>query len=212
MDAISVTDLPVAALGAMAFAGGVAGALGAGLLAPLPGGLRVRGPCCAAVAVAWPLSVLPAGVPLWWRPVPVILAWGGVLLCAADLVTCRLPDRLTLGGYPVVAGLLVLAAVAAGDSDLLVRAGVGGLVWAGGYAAVRLVAPAGLGGGDVKLAGTLGALTAAVSWPSLLLAVLGASAGTAVLAVVARAAGHRAVPHGPAMITVSWLLVLYPPG
>jgi leader peptidase (prepilin peptidase)/N-methyltransferase len=127
-----------------------------------------------AVAALWAAVGEQAreGLPVWWWPVPLVLGWAGVLLAGADLIARRLPDVLTLAAYPVVAVLLGVAAVGAGTAEALARAGAGALLWAGGYAAVRLVAPDALGGGDVKLAGSLGALAAATSWPGLLLAVL----------------------------------------
>ncbi|HKS52247.1 MAG TPA: prepilin peptidase, partial [Pseudonocardiaceae bacterium] len=88
---------------------------------------------------------------------------------------------------------------------------VGALLWAGGYAAIRLISPGALGGGDVKLAGSLGALTAATSWSGLILAVLVAGALTAMVAAPARMFGCRDVPHGPAMLAAAWLVVLHPP-
>jgi leader peptidase (prepilin peptidase)/N-methyltransferase len=181
------------------------------LLRRIPRGVRVPVPVCAAlVAVLW-VVVGARGLPVWWWPVPLVLSWAGVLLSGADLIARRLPDALTLPAYPVVAALLVVAALGTGDAGLLARAAAGGLLWAGGYAAVRLVAPGALGGGDVKLAGTLGALTAATSWPALLLAVLAATAVTAVAAAPARLLGHHNVPHGPAMLAAAWLVVLHPP-
>lgn len=169
--------------------------------------------CAVAVAALWVVvgERAGAGLPMWWWPVPLVLGWAGVLLGAADLVARRLPDALTLPAYPVVAVLLGIAAVGAGDAGLLARATAGALLWAGGYAAVRLVAAGALGGGDVKLAGSLGALTAATSLAGLLLAVLAASVLTAAVAGPARILGYRDVPHGPAMLAASWLMVLHPP-
>ncbi len=177
-------------------------------------GVRVPIPACAVVVAAlWAVVGERSGVglPVWWWPVPLVLGWAGVLLSAADMVARRLPNALTLPAYPVAALLLGVAAVGAGDAGPLVRAGVGALLWAGGYAAVRLIAAGALGGGDVKLAGSLGALTAATSWSGLLLAVLAASVLTAAVAGPARMLGHRDVPHGPAMLAASWLVVLHPP-
>jgi leader peptidase (prepilin peptidase)/N-methyltransferase len=134
-----------------------------------------------------------------------------VLLGAADLVARRLPDALTLPLYPLAAAALGAASVGAANAALLSPAAAGALLWAGGYAAVRLVAPGALGGGDVKLAGSLGALTAATSWSGLLLAVLVASVVTAVVAAPARICGCREVPHGPAMLAGAWLVALHPP-
>lgn len=168
--------------------------------------------CGVVVAALWAVVAERAGgLPVWWLPIPLMLAWVGVLLGAADIVVRRLPDALTLAAYPVVVVLLVVAAAGVGNADLLVRALGGALLWAGGYAAVRLIAPGALGGGDVKLAGSLGALAAASSWPGLLLAVLAASALTVAVAMPARMFGYRDVPHGPAMLAAAWLVVLHPP-
>jgi leader peptidase (prepilin peptidase) / N-methyltransferase len=180
------------------------------MLRRLPRGVRVPVPVCAvAVAVLW--AAVDEGLPVWWWPIPLVLGWAGVLLAGADLVARRLPDALTLPAYPVVAVLLGVAAAGAGHTGLLVRAVAGGVLWAGGYAAVRLLAPGALGGGDVKLAGSLGALTAATSWPGLLLAILAASVLTAAVAGPARLLGCRDVPHGPAMLAAAWLVVLHLP-
>ncbi|MDT7713106.1 MAG: hypothetical protein QOG46_1800 [Pseudonocardiales bacterium] len=177
-------------------------------------GVRVPVPVCAAlVAVLWVLVVqqADAGLPLWWLPVPLVLGWAGVLLAVADLVARRLPDVVTLPAYPLVGGMLTLAAIAGANGELLLRALAGALLWAGGYAMIRLLAPGALGGGDVKLAGSLGALTAATSWSGLLLAVLAASVLTVVVAAPAWMFGYREVPHGPAMLAAAWLIVLHPP-
>ena len=195
--------------------GAVAGAGGAAMLRKIPRGVRVPVPVCAAlVAVLWGVASGRAeaiGLPLWWWPVPLIVSWAGVLLGGTDLVARRLPDALTLPLYPLVAILLGAATIGAADPGLLPRSAAGALLWAGGYGAVRLAAPGALGGGDVKLAGSLGALTAATSWSGLLLAILAASAVTAVAAAPARILGHAAVPHGPAMLAAAWLVVLHPP-
>ncbi len=193
--------------------GAVAGAGGAVLLRRVPRGVRVPVLACGVlVAVLWAVVAARAGsLPVWWWPVPLVLAWSGVLLGAADVAVRRLPDALSLPAYPVVAVLLAVAAVGAGNADLMGRGVAGAMLWAGGYAAVRLIAPGALGGGDVKLAGSLGALTAASSWPGLLLAVLAASALTVVIAGPARMLGYHDVPHGPAMLGAAWLVVLHPP-
>jgi leader peptidase (prepilin peptidase)/N-methyltransferase len=193
-------------------AGAGAGAAGARLLRRLPRGVRVpASACAAAVALAWCAVAVRAGeLPLWWLPVPLVLGWAGVLLGAADLLARRLPDALTLPAYPAVTVLLGLAAAGTGDAGLPNRALAGAVLWAGGYAAVRLVAPGALGGGDVKLAGTLGAIAAAVSWPGLLLAVLAATALTTAVSLPALVFGGRGeVPHGPAMLASTWLIALF---
>lgn len=199
-----------------AAAGAVAGAGGAVLSRRIPRGVPVPVVLGAVVlAGLWALVAAVAGraggLPIWWWPVPLVLGWAAVLLAAADVVARRLPDALTLPAYPVAAVLLGVAAVGSGDAGLLVRGAGGALFWAGGYATVRLVSPAALGGGDVKLAGSLGALSAASSWSGLVLAVLAAAALTVALAGPARLFGSRDVPHGPAMLAAAWLVLLQPP-
>jgi leader peptidase (prepilin peptidase)/N-methyltransferase len=198
----------------LAVAGAVVGAGGAVLVRRIPRGVRVPAPACAlAVAGLWAVVGWWADrLPVWWWPVPLVLAWAGVLLGAADVIARRLPDALTLPAYPGAGLLIGIAAAGAGDADPLTRAVAGAALWGGGYALVRLIAPAALGGGDVKLAGSLGAVTAAASWPGLLLAVLAATGLTALIAGPARLLGRREVPHGPAMLVAAWLVVLYPGG
>lgn len=177
----------------------------------IPRGVRVPVPVCAVlVAALWAVAAR-ADVPLWWGPVPLVLAWGGVLLSGADLIARRLPDALTLPAYPVVAVVIGIAAIGAGNANLLARAVAGALLWAGGYAAIRLVSSRALGGGDVKLAGSLGAVTAAASWSGLVLAILVASVLTVMAAAASWILGHPDVPHGPAMLAAAWLVVLHPP-
>ncbi|MQA15806.1 MAG: prepilin peptidase [Pseudonocardiaceae bacterium] len=177
------------------------------LLVRLRGGVTRAWCAVPGVAAVWVVVALVAP-PWWWVGVPLALGWLGVLLTITDLAQRRLPDVLTVPAYPVGAALLTVAASGSDDGGLALRGVLGAALWAGGYAAVRLVAPAALGGGDVKLAGPLGALTAAVSWSGLLLAVLAATVITALLAAVAALFGHRDVAHGPAMLGAAWLVVL----
>ena len=70
-----------------------------------------------------------------------------------------------------------------------------------------------MGGGDVKLAGPLGAVLAAAGWPALVLAALAAAlltGGIALVAALLRGLDERraAVPHGPSMLGAGWLVTL----
>lgn len=120
----------------------------------------------------------------------VIIVWAGAL-CAVDLRHRRLPDRLTL---PAALGA-GLGAVSLQPALLL-----GGLGWAGLYALVGL-REGGIGGGDVKLALSLGVVVAAAGGvPAWFGAVLGASLLTVLVGVVTRS---PSLPHGPAMIVAA---------
>lgn len=197
-----------AALGACAGAG--AGRWGVRLLRGLARPVRPRPAWCAGgVAAVW--AVVLAGVGAgalapWWAPVPLLLGWFGVLLTVCDLIAYRLPDALTLPAYPVVFAAVVLASGLGGKRSMVAAALLGAVVFAGCYALVRLLAGDGLGPGDVKLSGSLGAAVGAVS-PAAVLVVMGVAAIGTVLAGSLRRAP---VPHGPAMIVPAWVVTLVP--
>jgi leader peptidase (prepilin peptidase) / N-methyltransferase len=118
----------------------------------------------------------------------VVLAWL-MVLSRYDIRERRLPDTLTLPGSAVI-----LAACTVAGRGAPALAGAAAL--AGLYLLVHLVAPAGMGGGDVKLAVGLGALTGGFGAAVWFLAALAAPLLTVLLAVLR---GQRAVPHGPSM-------------
>ena len=120
----------------------------------------------------------------------VITVWAGAL-CAVDLRHRRLPDRLTLPAA-LGAGL--------GAASLQPALLLGGLGWAGLYVLVGL-REGGIGGGDIKLALSLGIVVAAAGGVSAWFgAVLGASLLTVLVGVVTRS---PSLPHGPAMIVAA---------
>lgn len=119
------------------------------------------------------------------------LLWMGAL-CVYDVRQRRLPNWLTLPG----AAVILLGAVTAGRGW---PALAGALLLAGMYLLVHLVAPAGMGAGDVKLALALGALTGCFGVEVWLLAALAAPMLTALIAALRRSA----VPHGPSMCLAS---------
>jgi leader peptidase (prepilin peptidase) / N-methyltransferase len=194
--------------------GALAGRFGRLLLRRLRRGARVDPPWCElAVAAAWGVAVVRCGAggqPWWWLPVPLALGWFGTVLTATDLRHRRLPDVLTLAAYPVLGALLAVAAAAGGGAGLLLRAVAGALVFGGAHALTHLLWPAALGAGDVKLAGSLGAVLGAVSLPALALAAVLAALVTAVFALVSAVAGRRGrwpgLPHGPGLVLAAWTI------
>lgn len=124
----------------------------------------------------------------------VVLAWLAVLSCY-DLRERRLPNLLTLPG----AGVILLAATVAGRGAPAL-AGAAGLT--GLYLVVHLVAPAGMGAGDVKLAIGLGALAGCFGVGVWFLAAVGAPLLTVAWGLARRVpngAVAAAIPHGPSM-------------
>ncbi|MFC8530481.1 prepilin peptidase [Nocardia sp. NPDC057227] len=141
---------------------------------------------------------------------PLFAAWCA-LASLVDLRTHRLPDRLT------AAGALAVLGYAAGTGQFL-PALLGAVLLAGVYLAAHLVAPAGIGAGDVKLAVALGAAAACAGARAWVWAALLAPLGTAVAGLVLLALRHRRglpvrgqpVPHGPAMCAATLFAVATP--
>jgi leader peptidase (prepilin peptidase) / N-methyltransferase len=92
----------------------------------------------------------------------------GVALSAIDIAVQRLPDRLTLPGYPILIAMLAVPAVAQHDLGALLRSLLGGLALVGGYLLLALVRPGHMGGGDIKLAGLAGLVLGWLGWPVLI--------------------------------------------
>jgi leader peptidase (prepilin peptidase)/N-methyltransferase len=135
----------------------------------------------------------------------------GVVLTLVDLDSRRLPDAIVLPSYPVVAVLLTLSAAWRHDWWSLARAAIGAAALFGFFFALAFAHPAGMGFGDVKLAGVLGGLLAYLSWSTLMLGALGAFVlgSVAGVAVIASRRGNRrtALPFGPFMIASALLAI-----
>lgn len=145
----------------------------------------------------------PPGV--WVLPAYLYAAAVGLALTLIDLDVRRLPNALVLPSYPVVAVLLTLASWGSGDWGALARAGLGGVILLALYLGLRVVHPAGMGLGDVKLAGVIGLLLGWLGWGALFVGAFGASVLGGLFAVglvlAGRAGRTSAIPFGPWMIT-----------
>lgn len=138
----------------------------------------------------------------------LVFAAVAMALALIDLDVRRLPNAIVLPAYPLLAALLILGA----DTGALSRAAIGALVLFGFFFTIALIAPAGIGFGDVKLAGVIGGMTAYLSWAAFLTAafgafLLGAVAGVAL--ILGRGArGKTAMPFGPFMLLAAWASIL----
>jgi leader peptidase (prepilin peptidase)/N-methyltransferase len=150
--------------------------------------------------------------PAWDLPAFIYLAAIGVALALIDIDVHRLPNAIVLPSYAVVALLLLAPAVVDGRWDDLVRALLGGVVLFAGYFLLVFIHPAGMGFGDVKLAGVLGAYLGWVGWGALAVgAFLGFLLGGlygAMLLVLRRAGRKSAIPFGPFMLLGALIGVL----
>jgi leader peptidase (prepilin peptidase) / N-methyltransferase len=121
----------------------------------------------------------------------LVLAWLATLSCY-DIRQRRLPNALTLPG---AAAILLAARVADRGGPAL----AGSAALAGLYLLVHLVAPAGMGAGDVKLAIGLGGLAGCFGAAVWFLAALAAPLLTVLVGTAATMRGGHTVPHGPSM-------------
>lgn len=148
-------------------------------------------------------------------PAYLYLAAVGLALALIDLDCKRLPDALTLPSYPVAAALLGAAALAGSDSGSFVKALLGGAAMFAVYFALCFAYPAGMGFGDVKLAGVLGLYTGWLGWGAWAVGLflgffLGGLFGIALIAVK-RGGRKTAVPFGPFMLLGALSAILVGP-
>ena len=110
-----------------------------------------------------------------------------------DIRERRLPNWLTVPGAVVI--LMCATSMGLGSPAL-----VGAVALFAIYLALHVIAPAGMGAGDVKLAIGIGALTGAFGIDVWFLAAIWAPLLTAGWAVIVRVvSAEKTVPHGPSM-------------
>ncbi|TNM64498.1 prepilin peptidase [Streptomyces sp. NP160] len=173
--------------------------------------------CASPISIRYPMvevgtSVLFAAAAVWAArsgqlpllPALLYLVAAGMALALIDLDVRRLPDAIVLPSYAAAAILLGLAALIQHDGAALLRAvGGGALLWLL-YFALAVARPGGMGFGDVKLAGVLGAYLGYAGWAALVVGgfaafLLGGLAGAALLAV-RRTDRTGTLPFGPFML------------
>lgn len=177
--------------------------------------MRPRDPLLALTTAAGLVLAVGAVWRLGWTwdlPAYLYLAAVTVPLTVIDLREHRLPNALTLSAYPATAVLLAVPAALGAEWSTYGQAMLGGGALLAVYAALHLVNPAGMGLGDVKLAGPLGALLAWLSWSHVLVGTLVGFVGAAVVGVALMMAGRAtrrsALPFGPFMLAGAWAAIL----
>lgn len=148
----------------------------------------------------------------WELPAFLYLAAITVALALIDIDVHRLPNAIVLPSYPVAGVLLVAAALLQGDPGAALRAVLGGLALYAFYFLLAFIYPAGMGFGDVKLAGVLGLYLGYLGWAEVVVGgflgfVVGGLGGV-VLIVLRRAGRKSKIPFGPYMLVGAWVAVL----
>lgn len=178
------------------------------VLAARPG-LAAR--CAVACAVAG--AVLGLAVGWGWGLVWLLYL---VPVCCAltviDYLTWYLPSRLIRPSWLVVAVLLGTTAAVLGEPRVLLDGAIGFLALGGYYGLMRLLMPAGMAGGDVRLGALLGLALGPFGVGVLLVSVLAASLlsvlayvpllvrGRAIRSAQARGPLKHRVPFGPFLV------------
>lgn len=143
----------------------------------------------------------------WLLPALAYLAAVSVALALIDLDSHRLPDAIVLPSHLVALALLALASWAPGgtsDWGALGRALLAGAALFAFYLVVLVIYPAGMGFGDVKLAGVLGLYLGWCGWGAVVIGwfaafVLGGLFAIGLL-VARRAERGSGIPFGPWML------------
>jgi leader peptidase (prepilin peptidase)/N-methyltransferase len=131
----------------------------------------------------------------------LVMAWR---LTVIDIRHKLLPNRIVFPSAAIAGVLLLLACLFMFDAGAALRTVLGGAVLWAVYVVLRLVYPAGMGYGDVKLAFVLGLYLGFVSWGAVLWGtflafVLGALWGLALM-ISRRGTGKTQIPFGPFML------------
>lgn len=178
--------------------------------------------CGARISARYPLVELACGG-LWaamalrfgWSwdlPAYLVLVSALLALALIDFDTFLLPNKIV---YPLSVAMIVLlglAAVLEGSGDAFARALFGGLAAFAFFLTVHLVAPRGMGFGDVKLSFSLGVALGWLSWGSVFLGLflgflLGAVVGVTLIATGIRTRRDH-VPFGPFLAAGTVLAIL----
>jgi leader peptidase (prepilin peptidase) / N-methyltransferase len=156
-------------------------------------------------AVEWSTGVLftfcAARVGWSWTLGPMLVfAAGAVAACAVDVEFSRIPTRIVIGTAALCLALMSAASFATGTGQSLVAAIAGSGAAGGLVLLLHVLSPAGLGMGDVRLAGLVGLVSGWTSWvPGDKVAgpISAAFAALLVACVVALAShGITALRHG----------------
>lgn len=179
---------------------------------PVLSWLFLRGRCrsCGArISPAYPLTELATGGLFVGAGLEFDSIWAAAmmapflgLMVALSVIDVRhriIPNRIVYPSLVAFGAYLLVVALAGGELDAA-RAGIGMLAYGGSLLLVAIVAPAGMGMGDVKLVSLIGLVLGALG---LRYVAVAAGAGIlmggvgAIAALIAGASRKQAIPFGP---------------
>jgi leader peptidase (prepilin peptidase)/N-methyltransferase len=174
--------------------------------------LALRGRChaCEArISAVYPLTEIATGflfvaVALWfedpWQAV-LLAPFLGLLVAVSviDARTKKIPNRLVYPAVLAAAAVIAVGDLAGGGLDA-VSAAIGFLAYGVGLLIIALIAPRGMGMGDVKLAALIGLVLGSLSLEYVAVAVaVGILLGGvgAIVALLLGAGRKTGIPFGP---------------
>lgn len=178
--------------------------------------------CRARISVRYPVVELLTGalfglaawrLPAWDLVAYLPLIWVLVVLSGIDIDHKLLPNRIVLPSIAAFAGLLAISAAVGPGVGAWARALAAGAAGFGALFVLALIAPRGMGMGDVKLAALLGTALGYLSWPQVFIGFfLAFTAGAVggILLILARRGGMKSeIPFGPYLALGTILAVLW---
>jgi leader peptidase (prepilin peptidase)/N-methyltransferase len=165
-------------------------------------GRRDRTAAIVAGAAGWVLAAL--GQREW--AALVVLAGVGVAVVPTDLRHRRIPTAAVVVGALATVAATGLTALSDRTWSSIFAATIGAVVVGGAFLLVHLVHPAGLGFGDVRLAGLIGALIA-YGTSSVATAVFVAAAAAVLAAVATVATRAGSAPFAPYLLATAVVAV-----
>jgi len=179
---------------------------------PLVSWVLLRGRCrsCRArISPAYPLTELATGALFVGAALEFDSIWAAAmmgpflgLMVALSIIDVRhriIPNRIVYPALAAFGAYILVVALAGGGLDAA-PAAIGMLAYGGSMLLVAIIAPAGMGMGDVKLASLIGLVLGAVG---LRYVAVAAGAGIlmggvgAIAALIAGASRKQAIPFGP---------------
>lgn len=146
---------------------------------------------------------------------PVLLYFFAISFALAliDLDSKKLPNKIVLPSMAVVLVLLAIASLGTGDWWPLLWAAAGGTILFVFYLLLALTYPAGMGLGDVKLAGLIGLILGFIGWGALIVGAFAAFLLGGIFSIgllfTGKATRKSGIPFGPWMLLGAWVGIIF---
>ncbi len=161
--------------------------------------------------LAWWQLAKPAGY--WLLPTLLYFFAVSIALAMIDINSRKLPNRIVVPSLAIVFALLAVASFGIGDWWPLLWAAAGGAILFVFYLLLALIYPAGMGLGDVKLAGLIGLILGFIGWGALIVGAFAAFLLGGIFSIgllfTGKATRKSGIPFGPWMLLGAWVGIIF---